>query len=127
MLRRVFLLWATSILGLTVFGAGGPPTEAEVKQSIQKAFTETYVDPKVWKITRITCEFGPVRFGQQVQKQVQWGKSAEPVWPVKVEVKVTKYRGDQAYQTITRGDKSDDVFLFYKDAFGDWKFKTGSL
>lgn len=107
--------------------ASGPPTEAEVKKSIEKAFSETYVDPVVWKITKATCEFGPIKFGKQTSKQVQWGKAAEPVWPVKVEVKVTQFRGDKVYKTITRGSASDDIFLFYKDAFDEWKFKTGSL
>lgn len=111
----------------SVRAASAPPTEAEIKKSIEKGFAETYVDPVVWKITKVKCDFGSVKIGSITQKQVQWGKSAEAVWPVKVVVTVTQYRGDAVYRTVTRGDKSDDVFFFYKDAFGDWSYKTGSL
>jgi hypothetical protein len=121
------VLVAAVVLAAHAQAASGPLTEAEIKKSIETAFTETYVDPVVWKITKIRCDFGPIKVGSQTQKQVQWGKAAEPVWPVKVVVKVTEYRGDAAYKTITRGEKSDDIFFFYKDAFGEWKFKTGSL
>lgn len=127
MKHLIFTIFAGLLLAIALPAASGPPAEADIKKSIDKAFSETYVDPKIWKVTRIACEFGPVKIGKQVLKQVQWGKAAEPVWPVKVLVKVTEFRGDQVYKVVTRGVTSDDVFFFYRDAFDDWRFKTGSL
>lgn len=125
MLTRGMAILALLLLPLAA--APPPPNEAEIRKSIEKGFREVYVDPVVWKITRITCEFGPVKLGRITQKQVQYGKAAEPVWPVKVEVTITQYRGDTPYRKITRGTSDSDIFLFYKDAFDEWKWKTGSL
>lgn len=125
MLTRFTALFALLVLPLAA--ASGPPSEAEIKKSIEKGFKEVYVDPVVWKITRITCEFGPIKIGKITRKQVQYGKMAEPVWPVKVEVTITEYRGDTPYKKVTRGNSESDIFLFYKDAFDEWKWKTGSL
>lgn len=124
---RLFFAFAAIAALFPLDAASGAPLDAEIKQSIEKGFTAVYVDPTVWRITKIRCEFGPAKVGKLMQKQVQYGKNAEPVWPVKIEVKVIQYKDGKEYKTVVRGVASDDVFFFYRDAFDEWQFKTGSL
>ncbi len=110
--------------------ADAPPTEAEVKASIEKSFKETYgVDYGMAKFDKCTITFtGPAQIGTVVNKQTGRGEEAKPVWPVKIPVKIkVTYSNNATVRDLERGVKSDDVFFFYKDAFNAWNFRTGSL
>ena len=110
--------------------ATGPPTEAEIKATIEKAFKETYgQDYGGAKLKEVTITFPSApQIGSQTKTQVGRGEEARPVWPVKIPVKITvTYSNNPSSRNVERGVKSDDVFFFYKDAFNAWNFRTGSL
>lgn len=115
-------------LGLVANAASAPPAEPEVRKAIEQAFNDVYRDGyKTYGVTRVDYSFSPAQFGRLTRRQMFYGKDAEPVWPVRVTVGITLFRGGSVYKTVERGAKSDDVFFFYRDAFNEWKFKTGSL
>ncbi len=110
--------------------AAGPPSEAEIKATIEKSFKETYgADYGGANFDKVLITFpGPAQTGASVNKQMGRGEEARPVWPVKIPVKITvTYSNNPTVRNVERGVKSDDVFFFYKDAFNAWNFRTGSL
>lgn len=55
-MKQAVAMWIVlvGVLAATpLLAADRPPTEDAIKESIEKAFTQTYVDPVVWKITKI--------------------------------------------------------------------------
>lgn len=66
-------------------GPGPPPTEAEVRQTIEKGFTDVYLkDDFNARADQIFFEFGPIQVGEVVQKQMGLGEAPRPVYPVRV-------------------------------------------
>jgi hypothetical protein len=108
--------------------AGGAPSEDEIKQTIQRLFTETYLQNSGNAIAdKVGLAFGPIQVGSATQMAPVIGE-LKTVYPVKVTVTITvTYSNNPEVRTVTRGAKSDDVFLFYKDEFNSWTFRTGSL
>jgi len=103
------------------------PSEAEVKAALTRYITVDYWSAgqrDIWKIKSVSdFSFGPVKFGNIVKKQVEYGKPAEDVCPVRVEYSfTTENQGGEKKQTKMGENQTQ---LFYKDAFGDWVFKTG--
>ena len=140
---RLFLLTALQLAATACPGdtaddadasaTGGPPTEAEIQATIERVFSEQYATDAASGATSAGIEltFGSIQVGAQTQAQVEWGESARDVYPVRVPVTVRasyrNYPGAPAWErTSERGVRSNDVFLFYRDPFGEWTFKTGS-
>ena len=106
--------------------AAGCPSEAEVKASLTHYINQDYwtaSERDTWKIKTVSpLSFGPIRFGKMTQKQVEYGKQAEPVCPVRVEYSfVTVNQAGDRKETKMGQNKTH---LFYQDPFGDWTFKT---
>src|SRR4051812_14023931 len=111
-------------------GSASAPTDAEIKATIEKSFKETYgVDYGMAKFDKVTITFsGAPQIGGVVNKQMGRGEDAQPVWPVKIPVKIkVTYSNNSTVRDLERGVKSDDVFFFFRDAFGAWNFRTGPL
>lgn len=106
-----------------------PPTEAEVRQAIETSFTETYLVRDFNAIPdRIAFEFGEIRIGDVVEKQMGLGEEARPVHPVKAPLDLTvTYSNNPTVRKVERGKAQNDVFFFYRDGFGEWTFRTGSM
>ena len=108
--------------------AGAAPSEEEIKQTIERHFTETYLQNSGNAVAdKVSLAFGPIQVGGATQKAPESG-TLKTVYPVKVTVTITvTYSNNPTVRTVTRGNRSDDVFLFYKDELNAWTFKTGSL
>lgn len=107
---------------------GGCPSEAEVRETIQRKFHELYFeDYGLAKVQEVTIDIGEIKFGEMTRLQVEYGRDAEPVCPVHVVVHVhVSYSNNPSPRDLTRGERDDDTFLFYKDGFGRWTFRTGT-
>ncbi len=63
-----------------------------------------------------------------MRKQMGLGEEARPVYPVKAPVDITvTYSNNPTVRRVERGDMRNDVFFFYRDGFGEWTFRTGSM
>lgn len=104
------------------------PSDDEVRATIKKTFGDIYgVDSFAAKFDHIVFHIGAISVGGLTQKAVGAGVP-QPVYPVKVQVDMDIYYSNNSeIDHHRRGDKPDDVFFFYKDTFGAWQFKTGSL
>jgi hypothetical protein len=130
LLAPSFLFFCAADLNAKTAENESAPTEAEVKETIEKKFTENYAsDYGNAKFDKVRIEFtGPVQVGRQVKKEVNSTDGVQSVWPVKAPVKITvTYSNNPSVRTVQRGVKSDDVFFFYRDAFDAWTFRTGSM
>jgi hypothetical protein len=109
-------------------GSGDCPSEEEVRETIDRKFHDLYFqDYGFAKVANVTIDVGPITMGNTTLKQVEYGKDAQPVCPVRTVVHVhVTYSNNPSDRDLTRGDKSDDMFFFYKDSFDQWTFKTGS-
>jgi hypothetical protein len=103
------------------------PSEAEVRAALTRYITVDYWSAgqrDIWKIKSVSdFSFGPVKFGSIVKKQVEYGKAAEDVCPVRVEYSFTTENQSGEKKQTKMGENQTQ--LFYKDPFGDWVFKTG--
>jgi hypothetical protein len=109
-----------------------PPTETEVRETIERVLSEIYATDGASGAASagVAFTFGSIQVAPKTEKQVEWGSPAREVYPVRVPVTVRasyrNYPGAPAWERTTeRGVRSDDVFLFYKDPFSTWTFKTG--
>jgi hypothetical protein len=142
MRTRTIHRWFTGLIGCALLtatmtscnrqgdrqAAGAAPSEEEIKQAIERQFTETYLQNSGNAVAdKVSLGFGPIQVGSATQKAPEFG-ALKTVYPVKVTVTITvTYSNNPTVRTVTRGNRSDDVFLFYKDEFNAWTFKTGSL
>ena len=122
-------LGACTTSGQNNQGSGGAPTTSEIEETIKRTFTDTYgVDNGGAKFDTIDFKFGTPTVGDVTDKQVKSGAPAQPTYPVKIQVDITvNYSNNPSSRHVTRGTANDDVFFFYKDSFGDWQVRTGSL
>jgi hypothetical protein len=114
----------TFILGLAAAAqpSKGALTEAVVKQVISDNFTLLYKEYPDVKV-----EFGPIRMAAPKKKFGVINKNQETtVTPVKVVVTIKVTRSDGTSFDVLRGDKPDQVFLFYQNEFDEWSFRIGS-
>ena len=106
--------------------AASCPSEDQVKASLTRYITKDYWTPSerdIWKIKTVSpLTFGPIRFGKLTQKQVEYGRAAEQVCPVRVEYSFFTISQAGARKDTKMGENK--THLFYQDPFGDWTFKT---
>ncbi len=112
--------------GGVAFAAAACPSETEVKAALTKYINVDYWTPAqrdIWKIKTVSgFTFGPMRTGQISKKQVEYGKLAQDVCPIRIEYAFgTESVAGEKKQTKMGENKTH---LFYKDPFGDWIFKT---
>lgn len=123
------LLGFSLLLALPVLApAADCPSEAEVQKALQTYITEDFWSPgerETWKITDVSgFEFGPMKTGKITQKQVEYGKNAQDVCPIRVEYSFKATHADGRVDTTEKG--KGETFWFYLDAFDEWTFKVGS-
>jgi len=102
------------------------PDEAAVHARLEKYITTEFWSPgerDTWKITDVSgFEFGAMKTGHVIQKQVEYGRSAQDVCPVRVEYSFKVSHADGRVETTTKG--TGETFLFYLDGFDEWTFKV---
>lgn len=131
--RRLAHAVTLLVIVLTLLAGCGPafepPTEQEIRQTIEKTFTEIYFVKDFNAIPdTITFEFGQIQIGDIVEKQMGSGEFARPVYPVKAPLTLTvTYSNNPSPRTVQRGKQMNDVFFFYRNGFGEWTFRTGSM
>jgi len=127
-IRNIAAAAALAALAACGKGAGagiGCPGEPEAHASIQKHIeknvwseTERYI----WKVKDISdFKFGPMKTGHIVQKQVEYGKNAQDVCPVRVDF---TYKIAHMDGRIEDKSNADTTYLFYKNGFDEWVWKT---
>jgi hypothetical protein len=139
-LRHVAI--AASLLILWVIGGGAPiaraaeekkplepPTPAIVKQVLEKSYREEW--GKDWgnaKVERLTVDVSEPKIGESMERQLRRGEVAKPCYPARATVRiVVKYVGNDKPKEMVIGAGDGDAFLFYKNAFGEWTFKTATV
>ena len=104
------------------------PTDEEVKEAIRRILTPIYLNTSsLVNADRVDFEFRSIQRGTPVSKSMDGAAPGSPVIPVKVDVQLTVHYSYREPTTHERGKEANDVFFFYRDAFGQWNFKTGSL
>lgn len=105
---------------------GGAPDDEEIKETIEKKFTNDYIRHFFGVDNKVTFEWtGGITVGA-----IQTVRSApEPCYPVKLQVSVTaEDPRDGNRSTVVRGlnattgNYREEIFCFYKDGFGEWAF-----
>jgi hypothetical protein len=107
----------------------GPPSAAEVKQTIEKSFTGIYQNHFFGVQNKVTFEWtGGVTIGG-----IQTVRSAPAAcYPVKLKVRVTATDprdGNTSVSDRGQGAKiggylKNEVFCFYRNGFGEWEYGT---
>jgi hypothetical protein len=118
------------VLGLGACGSSfPPPTEPEIKEAVQTFFTEVYGKNNGGaEFKDISFEFGSADVGNMMSSPME--RNGEPVdfYPVRIPVVITvTYSNNPTVEVTRRGERTDDVFFFYKDGFDKWTFRTGRL
>lgn len=102
------------------------PDEAAVHTALQNYINNDYWTPSerdTWKITDVSgFEFGAMKVGHIIQKQVEYGRSAEDVCPIRIEYSFKVTHADGRVETTTMG--AGKTHLFYLDGFDEWTFKV---
>jgi hypothetical protein len=117
---------AVSLALASCAGATNCPSEAEVRTALQH-YVETDLwspaERDIWKITDVSgFEFAPMKTGRIIQKQVEYGRSAEDVCPVRIEYSFKATHADGRVETTAKG--KDQTHLFYRNGFDEWVFKV---
>lgn len=107
----------------------GPPSAAEVKQAIEKSFTDQYQNHFFGVKNNVTFEWtGAVTVGG-IQNVASAPASCYPV-KLKLKVTVTDPRdGNTSISDRGQGAKiggylKNEIFCFYRDGFGEWAYGT---
>lgn len=102
------------------------PSEPEVKATLTKWHTNLQMEnAKTWQIKSVLdFNFGSLKFGSIVQRQVEWGKPAQDVCPVRIEFSFVVERNDGRRTPQSHG--VNQTYLFYKNGFGEWVQKSSS-
>lgn len=129
-LRYVVIAGMLAILvGCGAARGAAAPTPEEVQAALTKYYTEQYAsehEKSIWGAQSATVSVSGIKIGDPFMKQVLSGANAQSTYPVKAHVgSDVQYKSGPKHFDF--GDKSDEVFFFYKDAFGEWAFKTGSM
>lgn len=102
------------------------PSSEEVNTALKQYVEVVFWSPSerdTWKITDVSgFDFGPMKTGKILQKQVEYGRSAQDVCPVRVEYSFNVTHADGRVETTSKG--KGEALLFYRDAFDDWTFKV---
>lgn len=125
-MRAQFWVGLALATGCFNVGAMDCPDEAAVQAALQKYITTEFWSPgerETWKITDVSgFQFGALKTGHIIQKQVEYGKSAQDVCPVRVEYSFKVTHADGRVETTNKG--VGETFLFYLDGFDEWTFKV---
>lgn len=101
------------------------PDQAAVEAALTRYITKDYwnqTERDTWKITDVSgFQFGPMKAGRIIQKQVEWGRSAEAVCPVRIEYSFQVTHADGRVERTPMG--VDKTHLFYLDGFDEWTFR----
>ena len=111
----------------TSASADKPPTEQEVIDAISKARADSWTGSAAWPTDRVETKVTGIQFGGKVQKQVGYGEPAREVWAVKAKAASKVYLKNGTVKDDVQEMKSGEAYFFYRDAFGAWAFKWGSL
>lgn len=121
-ITAIFFIFAFAFIAMAQ-DSTKPLTEDIVKQVI----TDNYFTQYKKEYPGVEVEFGPIRIAPKKKKFGVINKNEETtVNPVKVAVTIKVTRSDGSTFESKRGDKPDEVFLFYQNEFGDWSFRVGS-
>jgi len=125
----VFGLIFAVLAGCAGSKGAAPPTPGEVQATLVKYYTEQYTsehEKAIWGAQSASVSVSDIKVGDAYMKQVLSGAMAQNTYPVKAKVgSDVQYKSGPKHYDF--GGKSDEVFFFYKDAFGEWTFKTGSM
>ncbi len=109
-------------------GGSGCPSEDEIRKSITHNVVDITWDAgerDIWKVADVSgFEFGPMQAGHVIDKQVEWGKPAQPVCPVRFTYKYRITGMDGSVKQREEGVNA--THLFYRNAFDEWVFKVES-
>jgi Ankyrin repeats (many copies) len=111
---------------ITTHRTSGPPSTDDVKQAIEKKFTNDYIRHFFGVDNKITFEWT----GSIVVGALQSVRSApKPCYPVKLQVTLTAEdpRDGNIYTVVrglnaTTGNYREEIFCLYRDGFGEWDF-----
>ena len=97
------------------------------EEIVKQVISDFYVAQYKKDYPGVEVEFGPVRIASKKKKFGVINKNQETtVNPVKVVVTIKVTRSDGSTFESKRGDKPDEVFLFYQNEFDEWSFRVGS-
>ena len=129
-LRGAFAAAAAFVLASCGSGDGGDsdacPAQADVELAITHHVTDeswSETERYIWKVSDVTgFKFGAIKAGHVIDKQVEYGRSAEPVCPIRVEYDYVIKKMDGT--TEAKHDGAGTTYLFYRNGFDEWVFKT---
>lgn len=102
------------------------PTQDEAQASILTYINTDYWSPSqrdTWKVAQVDgFTFSPIQIGDMSMRQVEYGKGAQPVCPVRVVYSFNVLRTDGSTETTTMGEGK--THLFYQNPFHEWLFKV---
>ena len=107
--------------------AAACPDQAEVQATLQK-YVETELwspsERDTWNISNISdFNFGPIKAGHLIEKQMEYGKAAQEVCPVRIEYSFKVTHEDGRVETTSKG--AGETHFFYLNAFDEWTYKVG--
>jgi hypothetical protein len=126
MSRSGFALAISTLLICACARSSDCPAQKDVEASIRKDLetnvwseTERYI----WKIKALSdFAFGPIESGHVIKKQVEYGRDAQDVCPVRVEYTYKLVHADGHADSKSEG--ANKTYLFYRNGFDEWVFKT---
>lgn len=104
------------------------PDQGQVQAALQDYIENTFWSAsqrETWKITDVSgFTFGAMKAGRIIDKQVEYGRPAEPVCPVRIEYSFKVSHADGRVETTSKG--KNETHLFYLNGFDEWVFKVSS-
>ena len=128
MRMSVLMSLAALSFGASSAQAMSCPGQEEVQAALEKYINSEFWSPSqrdTWKITDVSdFQFGPIKAGRIIQKQVEYGRSAEDVCPIRIEYSFQVTHADGRVERTAKG--SGETHLFYLNGFDEWTFKVSS-
>ena len=127
---RIASLIAVVMVGFSSAGAQAAPCpeQAEVQATLQKYVETELWSPSqrdLWNIANISdFNFGPIKTGRIIEKQMEYGKAAQEVCPIRIEYSFKVTHEDGRVETTSKG--AGETHFFYLNAFDEWTYKVGS-
>ncbi|CAA6605994.1 exported hypothetical protein [Rhodospirillaceae bacterium LM-1] len=130
--RFIALFLPLSLLLSGCWGDALPKiSDNEIIKAIERSFIPHYIssyNDEGGGVGGVQIEVKEIQIGDIREMQLEWGKLAEPCWPVKAKVKVVINFKANTPQEKLRGGWNPVVpnegFCFYKDNFKEWTFQT---
>jgi len=109
-----------------IAAAADCPSAAEAQAALTKYINTDYWSPSkrdTWKIKSVSnFSFGAIKTGNIVKKQVEWGRQAQDVCPIRIEYSFAVEHNDGRREVTQMG--VNKTHLFYRDPFNEWSFKV---